>query len=215
MTDTDYNKTIEEKPPLDSLIYTASKTTTGNRPNYTTDKISESNCYENQSNTSEQPSEKEISELAKDFGILSLEEQQRIKDQASKAEKPPKKERIATGRVHQIKTRLTNSELALFRDRVEFSGMKQGDFIRTCLLNEKIIVRNLTDIDEQLFKKIIEISSDLGRIGGLIRGTVIANKENFEVLTPDNKNQLEVEIRELHKVKQELLTVVQNLYGNS
>lgn len=155
-------------------------------------------------------------DLTKDFGVLTLEEQRRLDERQaqSEAEKKKKKKRVKTGRDNQVKTRLTDTELKLFSERVKASGLKQGEFMRECLLHEEVHVRSLTEIDAQAFGKLMEISSDLGRIGGLIKGTVMVNKTEFGVLTPGDKEQLEVLIREMNTVKDDLLKVVQNLYGD-
>jgi len=156
-------------------------------------------------------------DLTKDFGVLTLEEQKRLDERQAKAaaEKKPPKKRVKTGRDNQVKTRLTDTEMKLFSERVKSSGMKQGEFMRECLLHEAVNVRSLTDIDAQAFGKLMEMSSDLGRIGGLVKGTVMANKDEFAVLSPAEKDNLEALIRELNKVKEDLLKVVQNLYGDS
>lgn len=164
-----------------------------------------------------EPKNNDVKDLTKDFGILTLEEQKRLEERQTKSEseKRPKQKRTTTGRDRQVKTRLTETEWDYFRERVKASGMKQGDFIRACLLYEEVNVRTLTDIDAQTFEKIMEISSDLGRVGGLLKGTVMVNKDSFAVLTPDEKRNLEREIRELNTLKAELQKVVQKLYGNS
>lgn len=163
------------------------------------------------------PPKVEPKDLTKDFGVLTLEEQKRLDERQAKseAEKKPKKKRVKTGRDNQVKTRLTDTEMQLFSERVKASGMKQGEFMRECLLHEEVHVRSLTEIDAQAFGKLMEMSSDLGRIGGLIKGTVMVNKDEFAVLTPTDKESLEALIRELNKVKDDLLKVVQNLYGDS
>ncbi len=163
------------------------------------------------------PPKVEPKDLTKDFGVLTLEEQKRLDERQAKseAEKKPKKKRVKTGRDNQVKTRLTDTEMQLFSERVKASGMKQGDFMRECLLHEEVHVRSLTDIDAQAFGKLMEMSSDLGRIGGLIKGTVMVNKDEFGILTPTEKEKLEALIRELNTVKDDLLKVVQNLYGDS
>lgn len=163
------------------------------------------------------PPKVEPKDLTKDFGVLTLEEQKRLDERQSKseAEKKPKKKRVKTGRDNQVKTRLTDTEMQLFSERVKASGMKQGDFMRECLLHEEVHVRSLTDIDAQAFGKLMEMASDLGRIGGLIKGTVMVNKDEFAVLSPTEKESLEQQIRELNTVKDDLLKVVQNLYGDS
>lgn len=160
---------------------------------------------------------KQPKDLTTDFGILTIEEQKRLDERQSRteSEKKQRKKRVKTGRDTQVKTRLTDTEMELFSERVKASGMKQGDFMRECLLHETVNVRSLTEIDAQAFGKLMEISSDLGRIGGLIKGTVVANRDSFSVLSDDDKKQLEIEIRELNKIKDEVMKVVQSLYGNS
>jgi len=166
---------------------------------------------------SKDPLQVDPKELTKDFGVLTIEEQRRVDERQAKvaAEKKPKKKRVKSGRDNQVKTRLTDTEMKLFSERVKASGLKQGDFMRECLLHEEVTVRSLTDIDAQAFGKLMEMSSDLGRIGGLIKGTVMANKDEFGLLSPAEKAQLEALIRELNAVKEDLLKVVQGLYGDS
>lgn len=155
-----------------------------------------------------------LADLTKEFGILTLEEQRRLGNRRPEPEKRTKKKRTKTERNNQVKTRLTDAELLFFKARVETSGMTQGEFMRACLLQEQIHSRKLNEIDEQLIETLMEISSDLGRIGGLIKGTVMANKGNFKVLTPEEKNLFERNLRDIIKAKNELQSVVQEIYGN-
>lgn len=166
---------------------------------------------------SQTPSKWSAQDIVKDLGVLSVEEQKRIKAQKKKAaeDQKPKKERLKTGRDNQVKTRLTDNEMILFSDRVKASGMKQGDFMRECLLHETVNVRSLTEIDAKAFGLLMEMASDLGRIGGLIKGTVVVNKDEFAVLTLEDKENLEEEIRELNRLKEKIMKVVSDLYGNS
>lgn len=156
-------------------------------------------------------------ELKQYFGILTIEEQEHLdKQKAREVERkkePAKRQKL--GRNHEVKTRLTEGELKLFRERVKKSRLKQGDFMRSILLNEEVHVHTLTEIDEQAFIKIMDIAADLGRIGGLIKGTVMANRDNFVVLTPESKEEFEKEIKELNKLKEDLQKAVQWVYGNS
>ena len=159
---------------------------------------------------------KSAKEITQELGVLTIEQQKRIDERMMKpdAEKI-KKQRAKKGRDIQVKTRLTEEEMNRFLERVKESGAKQGEFMRECLLNAEVHVQSLTDIDAEALGTIMEMASDLGRIGGLIKGTVVANKENFEVLTPEAKQSLEKEIRELNALKEDLQRVVQKLYGNS
>lgn len=124
------------------------------------------------------------------------------------------KARQKLGRTNQVKTRLTDEELKLFEERVKSSGMKQGDFLRECILHENINIRSVTEIDGQALGLLMEMSSELGRIGGMVKGTVIKNKE-FQILSESEKNLLEKEIKELNKLKEEIQKVVQSIYGNN
>lgn len=156
-------------------------------------------------------------DLTKDFGVLTIEEQKRLAERQLKPEpvKHPKLDRVKTGRDYQVKTRLNEAEMTLFRERVKLSGMKQGDFMRACILNEEINIRTMTDIDALAYGKIMEISSNLGRIGGMLRGIIIHGKNNPEILSPTEKADLEREIRDIKMVKTELRKVVKWLYGDT
>lgn len=152
-----------------------------------------------------------------DFGILTIEEQKRLNKRAEREVNQPRKarKRIKIDRVNQVKTRLTDEELILFQARVKAAGMKQGDYIRELLLHEKVEIKNVTGIDAIALDTLMTIATNLGRIGGLIRTTVIANKDNPNILTAADKQKLEMEIKELSALKVEIQKVVQTIYGNS
>jgi len=156
-------------------------------------------------------------ELKQYFGILTIEEQERLdKQKAREADKiNERRPKQKLGRDYQFKTRLTKEEAEIFLDRVKKSRLKQGEFMRQIMLNEEVNIYTVTELDEQAFVKIMEMASDLGRIGGLIKGTVIANKDNFSVFTADDKEKFEKEIRELNELKEEMQKAVQWVYGNS
>lgn len=148
------------------------------------------------------------------FGILTLEEQSYISSIQAKKDAAAERKKNKLGRNNQVKTRLTDEELIEFNKRVAASGKKQGDFMRDCLLNQEIIIKSATEYDSQAFQVLMGMASDLGRISGMIKQTVITNKE-FNVLTETEKSELEKEIRELRKLRDEIQKEVTKLYGNS
>lgn len=150
------------------------------------------------------------------ISVVTVEEQGRQAQQQVKPSPAHKNEgQSDSKRTIQVKTRLSQEEKALLDQRVADSGLNQGDFIREILLDTPMTFRQVTQIDVDAIERLLHISADLGKIGGLIRGCVIRNKTEFDVMTPETKAALEKEIRDLCRLKQEIRTFLEETYGNS
>lgn len=147
-------------------------------------------------------------------GIITAEDQLH---QASLLSKPvpQDRQRPSAGRIHQVKTRLTDAEKWYFEQRLELSGLHQAEFIRQLLLHEHVTIRSITETDEAVLKTLLELSAELGHIGGMLRATVIANKGDPKILSAEDKQALEILIRQLRKLKEEIQMEVQTLCGHS
>lgn len=149
-----------------------------------------------------------------ELNVVTIEQQLRS---AERIAKQPKLERTSDSvpqRTHQVKTRLSDDEKRFFDQRVKLSGLSQGDFMRQILLHESVEIRSITATDAEALETLLGISSELGRIGGMIRGTVIRNKGEFGVLTPQEKGTLECQIRELNRLKADIQKAVLAVYGD-
>lgn len=116
-------------------------------------------------------------------------------------------------RPNQIKTRLSDEELESFEILQKTSGLSQAEYIRGMVLHGSIHVTQTSLMDEQALKVMTEISRTLGKLSGMIRMTVIANKE-FKVLTSGEKDQLEYQLRDLRQLQSYIQVLAEKIYGN-
>lgn len=116
-------------------------------------------------------------------------------------------------RPHQIKTRLSDEELESFEILQKTSGLSQAEYIRGMVLHGTVHVTQTSLVDAQALEMLTSISSTLGKLSGLIRMTVIANKE-FKVLTSGEKDQLEYQLRDLRKLQSYIQVLAEKIYGN-
>lgn len=116
-------------------------------------------------------------------------------------------------RLHQIKTRLSDEELEAFDLLVTASGLPQGEYIRGMVLNGCVEVTQTSLVDARALETLMMISMDLGRLAGMIRRTVIVNKE-FAVLTPAEKDQLEEQLRQLRRLQSGIQSLAEEIHGN-
>ena len=117
-------------------------------------------------------------------------------------------------RPYQITTRLVETERESFDVLVKASGLPQGEYIRGMILNGSVEVTQTSLVDSKALETLIELSAELGRIGGgLIRRTVIVNKE-FTVLNPQRKAHFEHSIRCLRQLQIKLQTVAEEIHGH-
>lgn len=125
---------------------------------------------------------------------------------------PPEREQ-AEARLHQIKTRLSDEELETFEMLVKASGLPQGEYIRGMVLNGCVEVTQTSLVDAAALKTLTEMSAELGRFAGMVRRTVIVNKE-FAVLTMDGKERLEQQMRQLRKLQAQIQSLAEEIHGN-
>lgn len=148
------------------------------------------------------------------LNVVTVEEQQRRAEETTQLVTKEKILDAASQRTYQVKTRLTEDEKRFFDQRVRSSGMNQGDFMRQILLHESVVIQSVTAADSEALETLSGIASELGRIGGMIRGTVIRNKGEFGVLSPQEKSDLECQIRELNRLKADIQKAVLTIYGD-
>lgn len=125
---------------------------------------------------------------------------------------PPERE-WEEQRLHQIKTRLSDEELEAFDLLVMASGLPQGEYIRGMVLNGCVEVTQTSLVDLRALETLMVMSMDLGRLAGMIRRTVIVNKE-FVVLTPAEKDRLEEQLRQLRRLQSNIQTLAEEIHGN-
>jgi len=157
---------------------------------------------------------KSKSEQQVTLNVVTVEEQQRRAEMISKPSKMESAPNTTLQRTYQVKTRLSEEEKRFFDQRVRTSGLSQGNFMRQVLLHESVEVRSVTSADAEALELLSGIASELGRIGGMIRGTVIRNKGEFGVLSPQEKAELEYQIRDLNRLKADIQKTVSTVYGN-
>lgn len=116
-------------------------------------------------------------------------------------------------RANQIKTRLSDEELEAFDLLVKASGLPQGEYIRGMVLHGRVSITQTSLVDSQTLDTLTQLSAQIGKIAGMIRQTVIVNKE-FVVLTDEDKLYLEQQIRALRRVQSAVQRTAEELYGN-
>ena len=126
---------------------------------------------------------------------------------------PKEKDTKDVKRPHQIKSRLSDEEMESFDTLLLASGLSQTDYIRGMVLNGRVNITQTSLVDAQSLDTLAALSADLGRIAGMIRQTVIVNKE-FSVLTPESKDQLEAQLRRLRHLQTYIQRVAEELYGH-
>lgn len=126
---------------------------------------------------------------------------------------PQEQEKKDVKRTNQIKTRLSDEELEAFDLLVKTSGLPQGEYIRGMVLHGKVNVTQTSYVDNQTLETLTQLSAQIGKIAGMIRQTVIVNKE-FAVLTYEDKAYLEQQIKSLRKVQSAVQRTAEELYGH-
>ena len=125
---------------------------------------------------------------------------------------PPEREQEEQ-RLHQIKTRLSDEELETFDLLVKASGLPQGEYIRGMVLNGCVEVTQTSLVDARSLETLMGMSADLGRLAGMIRRTVIVNKD-FAILTEASKERLEQQMRQLRRLQDQIQSLAEEIHGN-
>ena len=126
---------------------------------------------------------------------------------------PDEPESGAVKRPHQIKSRMSDGEFESFSILLKTSGLTQAEYIRGMVLNGRISVTQTSLVDQKTLEELTAISGTLGKIAGMIRMTVITNKE-FGVLTEESKKQLEAQLRALRNLQSRIQVLAEEIYGN-
>lgn len=126
---------------------------------------------------------------------------------------PEEREKNEVKRTNQIKTRLSDEELETFDLLVKTSGLPQGEYIRGMVLHGKISITQTSFMDQQALDTLTQLSGMIGKLAGLIRQTVIVNKE-FTILTQEDKSYLEQQIKSLRRVQSAVQRAAEELYGH-
>lgn len=126
---------------------------------------------------------------------------------------PEEPDKSNAKRPHQIKTRLSDEELESFEILVQASGLSQAEYIRDIVLHGAVNVTQTSLVDARTLELLTSISGTLGKLSGMIRMTVIANKE-FKVLNSEEKNRLECQLRSLRQLQSYIQALAEQIYGN-
>lgn len=125
----------------------------------------------------------------------------------------PKRKRKSMGRVNQIKTRLTDSELVQFQRRLQKSGMSQGDFIRQAVLTGQVTVREIDPTLIALLDEMERVRAELGRQGGMLKMLIRPN-EGQRTLNPEEWDKLIAVIRYMEKTKDMIASLEVKVNGH-
>lgn len=126
---------------------------------------------------------------------------------------PDEPDKSNAKRPHQIKTRLSDEELESFEILVHTSGLSQAEYIRGMVLNGSVSVTQTSLVDAQALDALTALSGSLGKLSGMIRMTVITNKE-FKILSCEDKDQLEYQLRSLRQLQSYIQALAEKIYGN-
>lgn len=126
---------------------------------------------------------------------------------------PKEKDAEPVKRPHQIKSRLSDDELEAFDALLTASGLSQTDYIRGMVLHGRVNITHTSAVDAQALDALTTVSGNLGKIAGMIRQTVIVNKE-FAVLTPESKDRLEAQLRALRQLQTYIQRLAEALHGH-
>lgn len=126
---------------------------------------------------------------------------------------PKEDEHEPVKRTHQIKARLSDEEQEAFDTLLLASGLSQTDYIRGMVLHGAVHITQTSLVDARAVELLAALSADLGRIAGMIRQTVIVNKE-FSLLTPESKSQLENLLRQLRRLQSYIQHLAEDIHGH-
>lgn len=126
---------------------------------------------------------------------------------------PKEREDADIPRPRQIKARLSEEEWESFDILIKASGLPQGEYIRGMILNGSVEVTQTSLVDSKALEMLIALSAEIGKVAGLLRKTVIVNKE-FAVLDHQDKMHLEHSIRSLRQLQTRLQTLAETIHGN-
>ena len=124
-------------------------------------------------------------------------------DPEEPTEKKTRRKRKGSGRIHQIMTRLTASELVTLQRRVSKSGLAQGEYLRRAALHGQIVIEEHSVADIALLDELALIRAELGRQGGLLK-MVIKPNEGQRELAPQEWTNLIATVRDLEQIKKQL-----------
>lgn len=126
---------------------------------------------------------------------------------------PKEREDKREERLHQIKCRLADEELETFNLLVQASGLLQGEYIRGMILNGCLEITQTSQVDADALEELSAMSAELGRLAGMIRMTVIVNKQ-MKTLTAAEKEVLEEHLWELRQLQSDIQSLAEEIHGN-
>lgn len=121
-------------------------------------------------------------------------------EQNSGEAEPPKRKKE---RYKGIMTRLTVSELAVFKKRVARSGLTQSEFLRRAALTGRIQIEERSLSNMAILDELELLRAEIGRQGGLLK-MVIKPNEGQRELAPDEWKELVQTIRDIEQLKKRL-----------
>lgn len=116
---------------------------------------------------------------------------------------PPKKTRKKLNRNTELKARFTDEEIKIIEDKINKSGLRKGEFIRRSLLEQEIKERINTKEQIQSTEALIELKSEIGKVGGLLKAFIKPNYENPNV-TYEEMQAIKKQLNELEKLKSKI-----------
>lgn len=112
---------------------------------------------------------------------------------------PPKKTRKKLNRNTELKARFTNEEIKIIEDKINKSGLRKGEFIRRSLLEQEIKERINTKEQIQSTEALIELKSEIGKVGGLLKAFIKPNYNHN--VSYEEMQEIKKQLNELEKLK--------------
>lgn len=202
----EHHQTTEENIALNDKIYVAEKVK--ERPeehkkiNFVEPKIinlEEVNDIKNR--WSEEKLTEQLEEIESD--IRKTEKFLESEKEDDSPQKDERKKRKSLGRKNQIMTRLTDSELVKFQNRVKKSGLPQGEYLRNAALEGKIIIEEHSITDITVLDELAMIRAELGRQGGLLKMIIKPNQGQRE-LAPREWTELITALKTIETMKEKV-----------
>lgn len=114
----------------------------------------------------------------------------------------PKIMRKKLGRNTELKARFTDEEVEIINEKIKKSGLRKGEFIRKCLLEIEIKEINPQKIGSNT-DALLELKSEIGKVGGLLKAFIKPNLENHNVSYEDMQ-QIKKILNELENLKKKV-----------
>lgn len=113
---------------------------------------------------------------------------------------PQRKKKKGHRRTNELKTRMTDDELKIFKRRVKGTGLSDSAYLRNIALTGQIVVKKQSDTERKILDEMAKISAEMGRQGGLLK-MVIKPNEGQRIFAPEEWKELISTVREMRTLQ--------------